>query len=195
MKLQREEVAASRTRAQYIWNDTPSLLRVLIVCATRAAEVEGRESFSRLTESARRAVHRSGAVADVLDLSWINWSQPDGCNARIRERWLAAHGIVVLAPSTWDTPPSPLKLMVECIADGESGNTESPGRPFGVIVDATTGVATPDCQHGKLGALLENLGLFAVESADAGVLASRVAVAARKLRGTGHLSAAPRVRC
>ena len=136
MKLQREEVAASRTRAQYIWNDTPSLLRVLIVCATRAAEVEGRESFSRLTESARRAVHRSGAVADVLDLSWSNWSQPDDCNAH----------------------------------------------------------TTPDCPNGKLGGLLENLGLFAVESAEAGVLASRVAVAARKLRGTGHLSAAPRVR-
>lgn len=194
MNLQREEPAAPHTRAQYIWNDTPSLLRVLIVCARRAAEVEGLESFSRLTESARRAVHRSGAVADVLDLSWMDWSQPDDCNARIRERWLAAHGIVVLAPPTWDTSPSPLKLMVECIADGESGVTESPGRPFGVVVDATTGDARPDCQHGKLGGLLENLGLFAVESAEAGVLASRVAVAARKLRGTGHLSSDPRVR-
>lgn len=184
MKLQRETAAAPRARPQYLWNDVPSLLRVLIVCAKRAAEADGAESFSSLTESARRAIHRSGAVADVLDLSWMDWGRPTDCNARIRERWMAAHGFVVLAPPSWDTAPSPLKLMVECIA-GDCEIIESPGRPVGVLVHSTAADAGPLSPHRKLGGLLENLGLVAVEGAEAGGLASQVAAAARKLRA-GH---------
>jgi multimeric flavodoxin WrbA len=44
--------------------------------------------------------------------------------ADIYERWVAAHGIVILAPTYWYQSPSPLKLMIDRLVCADGGNPD-----------------------------------------------------------------------
>ena len=44
--------------------------------------------------------------------------------AEIYERWVAAHGIVIVAPTYWYQSPSPLKLMIDRLVCADGGNPD-----------------------------------------------------------------------
>lgn len=158
--------------AEYFWNDTPSLLRVLIVCGFQTVHSRDTDlsAASRLIESARRVVQRSGAVADVLDLSWTQsfWGEDNERKARVQERWLAAHGIVILAPVRWHVPSSPLKMMMDGFVGGECDVVESPGRSYGIVVHGKSddaAASSPETSRQSLCEMLERLGMVAADDA------------------------------
>ncbi len=158
--------------SEYFWNDTPSLLRVLIVCGFKTVHSPDADlsAASRLTESARRVVQRSGAMADVLDLSWTQsfWGEDNERKARVQERWLAAHGIVILAPVTWHVPSSPLKMMMDGFVGGDCDVVESPGRSYGIVVHGESDDAAasiPETSRQSLCEMLERLGMVPADDA------------------------------
>lgn len=147
-----------------------SLPRILIVA--------GREPFdagasapgktSRLIDHARRVVQRSGAVADVLDLGWMDRAadQAAGWAGQVRERWNAAHGVLVLAPERWNMAGGSLRFLLEELARDASHERES---AFGVVVHGEQGHARPG--YPELQAHLEEMGL--VPAFDAASLGAR----------------------
>ncbi len=44
--------------------------------------------------------------------------------AEIYERWVAAHGVILLAPTYWYQSPSPLKLMIDRLVCADGGNPD-----------------------------------------------------------------------
>jgi multimeric flavodoxin WrbA len=44
--------------------------------------------------------------------------------AEIYERWVAAHGVMLFAPTYWYQSPSPLKLMVDRLVCADGGNPD-----------------------------------------------------------------------
>ncbi len=44
--------------------------------------------------------------------------------AEIYERWVAAHGVVLVAPTYWYQSPSPLKLMIDRLVCADGGNPD-----------------------------------------------------------------------
>lgn len=44
--------------------------------------------------------------------------------AEIYERWVSAHGVMVLAPTYWYQSPSPLKLMIDRLVCADGGNPD-----------------------------------------------------------------------
>ncbi|HSI47245.1 MAG TPA: flavodoxin family protein [Ideonella sp.] len=44
--------------------------------------------------------------------------------ADIYERWVAAHGVILLAPTYWYQSPSPLKLMIDRLVCADGGNPD-----------------------------------------------------------------------
>jgi multimeric flavodoxin WrbA len=44
--------------------------------------------------------------------------------AEIYERWVAAHGIIILAPTYWYQSPSPLKLLIDRMVCADGGNPD-----------------------------------------------------------------------
>ena len=44
--------------------------------------------------------------------------------AEIYERWVAAHAVIVLAPTYWYQSPSPLKLMIDRMVCADGGNPD-----------------------------------------------------------------------
>ena len=44
--------------------------------------------------------------------------------AEIYERWVAAHGVIILAPTYWYQSPSPLKLMIDRMVCADGGNPD-----------------------------------------------------------------------
>lgn len=44
--------------------------------------------------------------------------------AEIYERWVAAHGVVIVAPTYWYQSPSPLKLMIDRLVCADGGNPD-----------------------------------------------------------------------
>ena len=44
--------------------------------------------------------------------------------AEIYERWVAAHGVIILAPTYWYQSPSPLKLMIDRLVCADGGNPD-----------------------------------------------------------------------
>ena len=44
--------------------------------------------------------------------------------AEIYERWVAAHAVIILAPTYWYQSPSPLKLMIDRIVCADGGNPD-----------------------------------------------------------------------
>ncbi|MES2948413.1 MAG: NAD(P)H-dependent oxidoreductase [Pseudomonadota bacterium] len=50
--------------------------------------------------------------------------QADDWMAEIYERWVAAHGVIILAPTYWYQSPSPLKLMMDRMVCADGGNPD-----------------------------------------------------------------------
>jgi multimeric flavodoxin WrbA len=44
--------------------------------------------------------------------------------AEIYERWVAAHGVIIMAPTYWYQSPSPLKLMIDRLVCADGGNPD-----------------------------------------------------------------------
>ncbi|MET0517475.1 MAG: flavodoxin family protein, partial [Burkholderiaceae bacterium] len=56
--------------------------------------------------------------------------QADDWMAEIYERWVAAHAVIILAPTYWYQSPSPLKLMIDRLVAADGGNPD-PTRTHG----------------------------------------------------------------
>jgi multimeric flavodoxin WrbA len=100
--------------AQKRWSDSAAPSRVLLVCgsARNDGTCPGEVSKTwRLTQLARRVIARAGVQAD----DWM---------AEIHERWVAAHAVIVLAPTHWYQSPSPLKLMIDRLVSADGGNPD-----------------------------------------------------------------------
>lgn len=50
--------------------------------------------------------------------------QADDWMAEIYERWVAAHAVIILAPTYWYQSPSPLKLMMDRMVCADGGNPD-----------------------------------------------------------------------
>ena len=50
--------------------------------------------------------------------------QADDWMAEIYERWVAAHAVIILAPTYWYQSPSPLKLMIDRLVSADGGNPD-----------------------------------------------------------------------
>jgi multimeric flavodoxin WrbA len=154
--------------------------------------------LSRLTSEYGLRIHPcKGCVSTAMPL--CHWpcscypnhalDQTQDAMAEIYERWVAAHGVIIVAPTYWYQSPSVLKLMIDRLvcADGgnpdvtsthgktvveakqlEAGGWHYPkhlaGRTFGLIVHGD--VAGVESQRRNLADWLEWMGLV-----DAGSLA------------------------
>ncbi|WP_077034481.1 flavodoxin family protein [Pelomonas sp. KK5] len=89
--------------------------------------------LSLLTSDYGRAIHPcKGCVATAMPL--CHWpcscypnhalGQTGDWMADIYERWVAAHGVIVLAPTYWYQSPSPLKLMIDRLVCADGGNPD-----------------------------------------------------------------------
>ena len=139
-----------------------SLPRILIVAGGEPAG-DAADSFgktSRLIDHARRVVQRSGAVADVLDLGWLDQSKHPASalssplSSQVRERWNAAHGVMVFVPERWNTAESSLRFLIDELARDATQARET---SYGVIVQREDRAALQD--DPVLGAHLKGLGL------------------------------------
>ena len=50
--------------------------------------------------------------------------QAEDWMAEIYERWVAAHGVIILAPTYWYQSPSPLKLLIDRMVCADGGNPD-----------------------------------------------------------------------
>ena len=89
--------------------------------------------LSLVTSEFGRAIHPcKGCVATAMPL--CHWpcscypnhalNQADDWMAEIYERWTAAHGVIILAPTYWYQSPSPLKLMIDRLVCADGGNPD-----------------------------------------------------------------------
>jgi hypothetical protein len=134
-----------------------SLPRILIVAGRESIDAGTSGKTSRLIEHARRVVQRSGAIADVLDLGWLDHAatQSAAWAGHVRERWNAAHGVVVLAPERWNTVDSSLRCLLEALARDASTEHEI---AYGVVMHGGHGSERSD--YSDLQAQLEEMGLL-----------------------------------
>jgi multimeric flavodoxin WrbA len=51
-------------------------------------------------------------------------NQADDWMAEIYERWVSAHGVIILTPTYWYQSPSPLKLMIDRLVCADGGNPD-----------------------------------------------------------------------
>lgn len=89
--------------------------------------------LSLITSEYGRAIHPcKGCVSTAMPL--CHWpcscypnhalDQADDWMAEIYERWVSAHGVVILAPTYWYQSPSPLKLMIDRLVCADGGNPD-----------------------------------------------------------------------
>ncbi len=89
--------------------------------------------LSLVTSEYGRNIHPcKGCVSSTMPL--CHWpcscypnhalNQADDWMAEIYERWVAAHGVIVLAPTYWYQSPSPLKLMIDRMVCADGGNPD-----------------------------------------------------------------------
>lgn len=89
--------------------------------------------LSLLTSEYGRAIHPcKGCVSTAMPL--CHWpcscypnhalGQVHDWMADIYEKWVSAHGIVLLAPTYWYQSPSPLKLMIDRLVCADGGNPD-----------------------------------------------------------------------
>jgi multimeric flavodoxin WrbA len=89
--------------------------------------------LSLVTSEYGRAIHPcKGCVSSAMPL--CHWpcscypnhalDQADDWMAEIYERWVAAHGVIILAPTYWYQSPSPLKLMIDRMVCADGGNPD-----------------------------------------------------------------------
>lgn len=89
--------------------------------------------LSLVTSEYGRAIHPcKGCVSSAMPL--CHWpcscypnhalNQADDWMAEIYERWVAAHAVILLAPTYWYQSPSPLKLMIDRLVCADGGNPD-----------------------------------------------------------------------
>ena len=89
--------------------------------------------LSLVTSEYGRNIHPcKGCVSSAMPL--CHWpcscypnhalAQADDWMAEIYERWVAAHGVIILAPTYWYQSPSPLKLMIDRMVCADGGNPD-----------------------------------------------------------------------
>ena len=89
--------------------------------------------LSLVTSEYGRAIHPcKGCVSSAMPL--CHWpcscypnhalNQAADWMAEIYERWVAAHGVIILAPTYWYQSPSPLKLMIDRMVCADGGNPD-----------------------------------------------------------------------
>ncbi len=89
--------------------------------------------LSLVTSEYGRNIHPcKGCVSSAMPL--CHWpctcypnhalDQADDWMAEIYERWVAAHAVVILAPTYWYQSPSPLKLMIDRMVCADGGNPD-----------------------------------------------------------------------
>ena len=100
--------------------------RALAVMAQQVVERAGMQAdvldLSLITSEYGRNIHPCKACASSA-MPLCHWpcscypnhalNQADDGMAEIYERWVAAHAVVILAPTYWYQSPSPLKLMID----------------------------------------------------------------------------------
>jgi multimeric flavodoxin WrbA len=106
-----------------------------IACETlRARQIDvDLLDLSHLTSEYARTIHPcKGCVATAMPL--CHWpcscypnhalGQAPDSMAEIYERWVAAHGVILLAPTYWYQSPSVLKLMIDRLVCADGGNPD-----------------------------------------------------------------------
>ena len=89
--------------------------------------------LSLVTSEYGRNIHPcKGCVSSAMPL--CHWpctcypnhalNQADDWMAEIYERWVAAHAVIILAPTYWYQSPSPLKLMIDRLVCADGGNPD-----------------------------------------------------------------------
>ena len=89
--------------------------------------------LSLLTSDYARHIHPcKGCVSTAMPL--CHWpcscypnhalGQTNDWMAEIYERWVAAHGVVIVSPVYWYQSPSPLKLMIDRLVCADGGNPD-----------------------------------------------------------------------
>ncbi len=89
--------------------------------------------LSLVTSEYGRQIHPcKGCVSSAMPL--CHWpcscypnhalNQADDWMAEIYERWVAAHAVIILAPTYWYQSPSPLKLMIDRLVCADGGNPD-----------------------------------------------------------------------
>ena len=89
--------------------------------------------LSLVTSEYGRNIHPcKGCVASAMPL--CHWpctcypnhslGQSEDWMAEIYERWVAAHGVIIMAPTYWYQSPSPLKLMIDRMVCADGGNPD-----------------------------------------------------------------------
>lgn len=100
----------------------------------RAADIHGDLlDLSRLTSEYEYRIHPcKGCVSTAMPL--CHWpcscypnhalGQANDAMAGIYEQWVAAHGVILVAPTYWYQSPSPLKLMIDRLVCADGGNPD-----------------------------------------------------------------------
>ena len=111
--------------------------------AQRVVERAGMQAdvldLSLVTSEYGRTIHPcKGCVSSAMPL--CHWpcscypnhalNQADDWMAEIYERWVAAHAVVILAPTYWYQSPSPLKLMIDRLVCGRWRQPGSDNNPW-----------------------------------------------------------------
>ena len=89
--------------------------------------------LSLVTSEYGRTIHPcKGCVSSAMPL--CHWpcscypnhalDQGQDWMAEIYERWVAAHAVIILAPTYWYQSPSPLKLMIDRLVSADGGNPD-----------------------------------------------------------------------
>ncbi|ADP16271.1 NADPH-dependent FMN reductase [Achromobacter xylosoxidans A8] len=89
--------------------------------------------LSRLTSEYQYQIHPcKGCVSTAMPL--CHWpcscypnhslGQDNDAMAGIYEQWVAAHGVILIAPTYWYQSPSPLKLMIDRLVCADGGNPD-----------------------------------------------------------------------
>ena len=89
--------------------------------------------LSLVTSEYGRNIHPcKGCVSSAMPL--CHWpcscypnhalNQAEDWMAEIYERWVAAHAVIILAPTYWYQSPSPLKLMIDRLVAADGGNPD-----------------------------------------------------------------------
>ncbi len=105
--------------------------------AQQVLQAEGVETdvldLSLVTSEYGRSIHPcKGCVSSAMPL--CHWpctcypnqalDQADDWMAEIYERWVAAHAVIILAPTYWYQSPSPLKLIIDRMVCADGGNPD-----------------------------------------------------------------------
>lgn len=111
------------------WRFTESARHVVEALGVEADVLD----LSLLTSEFGRVIHPcKGCLSTAMPL--CHWpcscypnhslGQSEDWMAEIYERWVSAHGIMILAPTYWYQSPAPLKLMIDRMVCADGGNPD-----------------------------------------------------------------------